>query len=121
MNGAAVLNKLLLDFHRYLNTPALVKYLVDKCLLTDGEKWALTVKPLGPQEKTLQLQQILMKKGENALFEFYLCLLESYGLEPGLKEHYILVQIIKRKGNFPKFTAESAFMYSLEHGQLCSN
>ena len=100
VNGAAVLNKLLLDFYHYLNTPALVKYLIDKCLLTDGERWALTEKPLGPQEKTLHLQQILMKKGENALMEFYQCLLESCGLEPGLTEHYTLVQIIKKKGIF---------------------
>ena len=99
-NGAAILNKLLLDFYHYLNTPALVKYLVDKCLLTDGERWALTQKPLSPQEKSLLLQQILMKKGENALIEFYQCLLESSGIEPGLAKHYTLAQIIKRKGNF---------------------
>ena len=62
------------------------------------ERGGLTEKRLSPQEKTLHLQQILMKKGDNPLIEFYQCLLESYGLEPGLAEHYTLVQIIKRKG-----------------------
>lgn len=99
-NGTVILNQLLLDLYHYLNTPALVKHLVNKCLLTEGERWALTEKRLSPQEKTLHLQQILMKKGDNPLIEFYQCLLESYGLEPGLAGHYTLVQIIKRKGSY---------------------
>ena len=85
---------------RHLNIPSLLKYMMSRNLLTNSEMWKLQDSSVPPDERFLQLWQVLQGKGaDRGLLVFYLCLMESYGPEPGLTGHYILSQMIRQRGN----------------------
>ena len=93
--SVVILNSLQVNISDMISLRTLIPYLLYRELLTTIEKEHLTNEWLSLDSKLLSLSTYICNKGKTGLARFYLCLMDTWGLQ-GLEQHYDMATLFRK-------------------------
>ena len=93
--SSVILNSLQDNMRDMICFPSLLPHLLHRELITEIERNKLTDPSVKLDSKLLSLSTCVCNKGKTGLARFYLCLMDTYGLQ-GVKQHYDVAILLRK-------------------------
>ena len=91
-----ILNLLQVNISEMVHLRTLLPHLLHRELLTQIEKDHLNNEYLAQDGKLLSLSTYIQNKGKSSLARFYLCLMDTWGLQ-GVQQHYDMAIFLRKR------------------------